>query len=138
MVDIAHLTQQLADKGKEYEHGFPYTVEELPGEVKVLKIVIEDREELPVFVSFTGEQILCICNLFKSSEVKPDALNEMHKMMLSANIPMPLSSFALIDEQYAIFGALSAQSSLADLVHEIEVLSSNGIEAIEAMREYLV
>ena len=138
MVEISDLLQQLAEKGQNYEHGFPFIVEEIPGEVTVLKVTVEDREELPVFVSITGDQLLCTSYLFKADEVKSDEVNAMNAAMLGANVAMPLSSFAKIDDQYLVFGALSLSSSLDDLVHEIEVLSSNSIDAIEAMREFLV
>ena len=64
-------------------------------------------------------------------------VDAMNKTMLAANISIPLSSFALVDDQYVIYGALSVNSSLEDIVHDIEVLSSNTIEAIDAMSDYL-
>lgn len=137
MVDLKTLANQLIEKGKDVENGFPFEVNPIPGEVEVLHIVVEDREELPIFVSACDEQILCIAYLFKQEEVNSASLAEMNKAMLTANISMPLSSFALVDDQYVIYGALSVNSSLEDIVHEIEVLSSNTIEAIEAMSDYL-
>jgi uncharacterized protein YjfI (DUF2170 family) len=61
----------------------------------------------------------------------------MNHAMLAANISIPLSAFAKIDTQYVIYGALSVESSLNDIVHELDVLASNTIEAIEAMQAYL-
>lgn len=137
MVELKTLANNLAEKGQDTERGFPFEVNPIPGEVEVLQIIVEDREELPIFVSASEEQILCIAYLFKDEEVKSGAEDEMNKAMLSANISMPLSSFAKIDDQYVIYGALSVNSSLEDIVHEIEVLSSNVIEAIEAMSNHL-
>jgi uncharacterized protein YjfI (DUF2170 family) len=137
MVDLKTLANQLADKGKGAENGFPFEVNPIPGEVEVLQIIVEDREELPIFVSASEEQILCIAYLFKEEEVKSGTIDEMNKAMLTANISIPLSSFAKIDDQYVIYGALSVNSNLEDIVHEIEVLSSNVLEAIEAMSDYL-
>lgn len=137
MVDISKLAQQLTEKGQQYEHGFPFTLEEIKDDVTVLKISVEDREELPVFVSVTGDQLLCIAYLFSTSEVQADQIDQMNSAMLRTNLAIPLSSFALLDKQYVIFGALALTSSLDEIVHEIEVLSSNALDAIEAMREYL-
>ena len=50
---------------------------------------------------------------------------------------MPLSAFGKVDGQYVIYGALSVHSSLHDLVHEIETLSSNSIASIAAVRDHL-
>ena len=66
-----------------------------------------------------------------------EKLAEMNNVMLSTSISMPLSSFAKIDRQYVVYGALSIHSSLYDIVHELEVLSSNSVEALEAMKDYL-
>lgn len=132
MIDI----KRLANAGKEVERGFLFEVNPIPGDIEVLQIVIEDREELPVYISCSDEQILCITYLFKEEEVKDEMKSEMNSAMLSTNIAMPLSAFGKIDRQYVIYGALSVNSSIEDIVHELEVLSGNSIEAIGAMSEY--
>jgi len=138
MVDITTLATRLDTLGKNADSSMPFEVNPIPGDVEVLQVLVEDREELPVFVSISEEQILCIVYLFKENEVQADAIADMNNSMLTASISMPLSSFAKIENQYVIFGALSAHSSAEDVVHEIEVLSSNAIEAIEVMSDYLV
>ncbi len=137
MVNLKTLANQLARKGKDSELGFPFEVNPIPGEVEVLQIIVRDREELPIFISTSEEQILCIAYLFKYEEVKTESIGDINKDMLATNISIPLSSFALVDDQYVIYGALSIHSSLEDIVNEVEVLSSNMIEAIEAMSDYL-
>ena len=138
MVNINKLADDLTEQGKNINDGFLFEVNPIPGEVEVLQIIIEDREELPIFISTSEEQVLCITYLFKEGEVKSDMANEINRAMLSTNISMPLSAFAKIDDQYVIYGALSVKSDLEDIVHEIETLSGNAIEAIEAMSDYLI
>jgi hypothetical protein len=104
----------------------------------VLQISIIGREELPVFVSVSEDQILCISYLWGTEEVKPECVNEMHESMLEMNIPMPLSSFSKIGDKYVVFGALSINSSFADVEHELAVLSNNAIEVIDDMSDYLL
>lgn len=137
MVDVTTLAQKLIEQGKDASRGFPFEVTPIPGDVEVLQITIEDKQELPIFVSVSEEQILCIAYLFKTDEVKPDNINDINRVMLSANISIPLSAFGLVGDQYVIYGALSTQSSMEDIVHELEALSSNTIEAIEVMSDYL-
>lgn len=137
MIDLQALANRLAQEGKDAARGFSFEVNPIPGEVEVLQIIVEDREELPIFVSACEEQILCIAYLFKEAEVRAEYLDEMNKAMLSTNISIPLSSFARIGDQYVLYGALSVHANLEDIVQEIEVLSSNTIEAIEAMGDYL-
>ena len=62
---------------------------------------------------------------------------EMFESMLSLNIPMPLSSFAKMDDKYAVFGAMSLNSSAEDVALEITSLSDNSLDAIEALSDYL-
>jgi len=69
--------------------------------------------------------------------VKPEAINDMHHEMLSMNVAMPLSSYAVLDDQYVLFGALSLHSSIDDVVYEIEMLSANTLEALEGLAHYL-
>jgi len=137
MIDIKKLAIDLALRGKSAENSFAFDVTPIPGEIEVLRISVEDREELPIFVSVSGEQILCIAYLFKEKEIETGKLDELNNTMLKINITMPLSSFAKIDEQYVIYGALSSSSTLFDVIHELEVLSSNAVESLEAMENYL-
>ena len=53
------------------------------------------------------------------------------------NVSIPLSAFSKIGTQYIMFGALSPQSSIDELLHEIELLSDNVLEAIDAVSDYL-
>lgn len=137
MIDLNTLANHLAEKGKDLESGFPFEVNPIPGEVEVLQIIVEDREELPIFVSLSEDQILCIAYLFRQEEINVEKYHEMHHAMLVANISIPLSAFAMIGDQYVIYGSLSVNASLEDVVYELEMLSSNTIEAIEAMSDYL-
>ncbi|MCK5296439.1 MAG: DUF2170 family protein [Alphaproteobacteria bacterium] len=134
-MDINKLAEQLVAQGKE-DDIFSFKVQPIHGDVEVLKVTVEDREELPVFLSIADTQILCISYLFKKDEIISSETASMNEAMLSMNVQMPLSSFAMIDEQYVVFGALSVNSTIDDIVHEIEMLSDNTLEALEAMKAY--
>lgn len=137
MVDTKTLASELTNLGKEEDRA-QFDIQPIPGEIEVLQIFVEGREELPVNLTVAGDEILCIVNLFKVNEVNKDMQDEMNSAMLAMNIPMPLSSFATIDDQYVVFGALSANSSVEDIAYEIETLSENSVEAIDALKEFLV
>ncbi|MFD2167951.1 YjfI family protein [Thalassotalea euphylliae] len=132
---IADHLNALADNS---ETGMVFDCQPISGEVDVLQVTIVGREELPVFVSVTDDQILAITYLWGAEEVKPDAINEMHTSMLEMSIPMPLSSFSKIGDKYVIFGALSISSTFADIEHELAVLNNNAVEIIDDMSDYLV
>ena len=137
MVDIKNIANELTKKSEDNSDYIKFEVGVIPGEVEVVQILVEDREELPIFISNTDGEILCMSYLFKAEELKSDVTAEIDSAMLSMNIAMPLSSFGKIDGQYVVFGSLSAKSDIDTLVHEIEILSDNTLEAIDAMKDYL-
>ena len=132
---IADHLNSLADNS---DTGMSFDCQPISGDVDVLQISILGREELPVFISVTEDQILCISYLWGVEEVKPASLNAMHESMLEMNIPMPLSSFSKIGDKYVVFGALSINSSFDDIEHELTVLSNNAVEVIDDMSDYLL
>lgn len=107
------------------------------GEQEVLQVIVDGNDELPIFVTRTDEQILCISYLFYQDEIKSDLRAEFNETLLKLNVTIPLSAFAKIDDKYAIFGALSVQSSLDDIAHELVTLGDNAIDALEAVTSYL-
>ncbi|OUS31991.1 hypothetical protein A9Q98_02225 [Thalassotalea sp. 42_200_T64] len=131
---IADHLNLLADNS---DTGLLFDCQPISGEVDVLQITISDREELPIFMSVTDDQILCITYLWGEEEVKVEKRVAMLEAMLEMNIPMPLSSFAKIGDKYVIFGALAISSSFSDIEHELAVLSNNAIEVIDDMDEFL-
>ncbi|NQY87001.1 MAG: YjfI family protein [Colwellia sp.] len=132
---IADHLNSLADNS---DTGMDFDCQPISGEVDVLQITILGREELPVFLSVTDDQILCISYLWGADEVKTDCVNAMHESMLEMNIPMPLSSFSKIGDKYVVFGALSINSTFEDIEHELAVLSNNALEVIDDMSDFLV
>ncbi|MEY8214449.1 MAG: YjfI family protein [Colwellia sp.] len=132
---IADHLNSLADNS---DTGMNFDCQPISGEVDVLQITILGREELPIFVSVTDDQILCISYLWGTDEVKSECVSNMHESMLEMNIPMPLSSFAKIGDKYVVFGALSTNSSFTDIEHELAVLSNNALEVIDDMSDYLL
>jgi hypothetical protein len=132
---IADHLNSLADNSNT---GMSFDCQPISGDVDVLQISILGREELPIFISVTEDQILCISYLWGTEEVKPSSLNAMHESMLEMNIPMPLSSFSKIGDKYVVFGALSINSSFDDIEHELAVFSNNAVEVIDDMSDYLL
>lgn len=118
--------------------GMNFDCQPISGEVDVLQVTLLGREELPIFVSVTDDQILCISYLWGADEVKNECVNTMHESMLEMNIPMPLSSFSKIGDKYVVFGALSINSTFEDIEHELAVLSNNAMEVIDDMSDYLL
>jgi uncharacterized protein YjfI (DUF2170 family) len=116
------------------ENGFRFTTAEADGAVEV---VVEDREEFPILVSADNEQIVCVTYLWDEAQVKEGQRTEMLSGLLEMNVPLPLSSFGKIGDRYVLFGALAANSRVEDVINELEILSDNTLEAIEAVAPFL-
>ncbi|WP_018690800.1 YjfI family protein [Algicola sagamiensis] len=134
-MDLRELSIKLADHEVEGVGFESFLIDS--DEQEVLQVVVEGNDELPVFVTRTDEQILCISFLFNKTEVKDGAAAEVNEKMLELNVPVPLSAFSIIADKYAIFGALSVDSSFDDIAHELVTLSDNAIDALEAFEPFL-
>ena len=136
-MNIHKIANHLTELGDESHTGLKFDCFPMDGEVEVLQVNVAGREELPVFVSVTDNQILCISYLWDESEVKEETRTQMFETMLELNIPMPLSSFAKIDDKYVVYGALSVTSSMEEIEQELSVLSDNCLEVIDELVEFL-
>lgn len=137
-MNIHTIANHLNGLGDNSETGFQFDCYPIDGDVEVLQVNLVGREEIPVFVSVTQNQILCISYLWGEDEVNQERRSEMFETMLELNIPMPLSSFAKVDDKYVVFGALSTQSSMLEVEQELSVLSDNCLEVIDEMASYLI
>ena len=136
-MNIKKIATALQELNSDAREGFDFDYQIIPGEEEVLQISLQGREEIPVYLTETDTQLLCISYLWDESEIKADSKTEMVEMMLDMNIPMPLSSFSRIGDKYAVFGALSLSSSAEDIAHEIVTLSDNSLDAIDVMSDFL-
>nr|VFJ73113.1 MAG: hypothetical protein BECKFM1743C_GA0114222_107021 [Candidatus Kentron sp. FM]VFJ74818.1 MAG: hypothetical protein BECKFM1743A_GA0114220_107991 [Candidatus Kentron sp. FM]VFK21574.1 MAG: hypothetical protein BECKFM1743B_GA0114221_107961 [Candidatus Kentron sp. FM] len=117
--------------------GIALTAEIVEGEVPLVKVEVEDREEFPIYLTVDEDQILCTTYLWQENEVTAHRRAQLMEDMLTMNLPMPLSSFGKIGDQYLIFGAMAVGSRIEEVQHEICVLSDNTLNAVEVMAEYL-
>ena len=134
-VKLEQLMENLSET--QLSDGTSLSLEMFDGENTVVCIKVEDREEFPIYMTADEGQILCITYLFGEDEVDPAKRAELAEAMLMLNVMIPLSAFSKIGNQYIMFGALSPRSSIDELLHEIELLSDNVLEAIATMSDYL-
>ena len=88
-MNIHTLANHLNSLGNNSQTGFQFDCYPIDGEVEVLQVNVVGREEIPVFVSVTDNQILCISYLWGENEVNQERRSEMFETMLELNIPMP-------------------------------------------------
>ncbi len=109
----------------------------IPGEVPVIQVCIEGRDELPIFVTCSDTQILCMCYLWSESEVLAERRTEMLETMLDLNPSVPLSSFGRVGDRYVLFGALARDARVEAVAQDIVALSDNALDALDALSEFL-
>ena len=103
-------------------------------------IIMHTHGDLPVFVTVSGEQILAESVLFALDDVANTA--EFNEYVLRTHKYLPLSTISLeLDKEngdyYHMFGALSATSSINEIILEIDTLAENTIQATEAFETFL-
>jgi uncharacterized protein YjfI (DUF2170 family) len=117
--------------------GLSVQLQPIPGSTPVVQVSIDGRDELPIFVTSSDMQIICICYLWTEDEVKPERRTELLESLLDLNPSVPLSSFGRVDGRYVLTGALGRNASVEDVAREVAVLSDNALDALDALSEFL-
>ncbi|WP_431111887.1 YjfI family protein [Variovorax paradoxus] len=117
--------------------GLAVQLQPIPGHTPVVQVSIEGRDELPIFITSSDMQVICICYLWTEEEVKPERRTELLESLLDLNPSVPLSSFGRVDGRYVLTGALGRDAGVEDIAREVAVLSDNALDALDALSEFL-
>jgi uncharacterized protein YjfI (DUF2170 family) len=104
-----------------------------------IHVSCKNHGDLPVFVAVQGDQILVESTLFPVSAI--ENAGEFNEMVLRSRSLFPLSALSIEqdgngEDQYVMYGALSAGSTLETVVTEIETLADNIINAASAFETF--
>lgn len=133
-------TLYQALKGTELVISGAATLELLDGAEASLLITMEEYGELPLFLAVAGGQIVVEAYLWPVSQIRDRAAFNEQVLRMQKVFPLStigIESFANGEAAYIAFGALSATSTLANVVYEIETLSDNVIQMTEAFEPIL-
>jgi len=131
---LQDLSKQLAKN--EYK-GYQFSCLPIHGQQEVLRVEVSGLEEIPIFMTVTENQILCISYLFTKKEIYSKKEADLNKYLLELNVPMPLSSFALVDDNYTIFGSLACGSKFESITQELILLAKNSTDTLQALEEFI-
>jgi len=134
MSQLQELTCTLGEINFE---GHTFNCLPIKGSQQVLQVLVSELDEMPIYVTVTDTQMLCITYLCHKQEVRDDKRAELNNAMLEMNVAMPLSSFAIVEDYYVVFGALATTSSTHDICKELVTLAANAYDALEAIEEFL-
>ena len=96
-----------------------------------------DTPDAVVIIVATDNQILAITPLFDEESVREDLRPELNRGLLTISLPMALSSVGIQDNRYVLFGAMAIETTMANLLHEIEVQIDNYNDVLEAVADYI-
>jgi uncharacterized protein len=137
MKKLLEKLQGLDDMIAQATGGMVVNLQPIAGDVPVVQVSIEGRQELPIFLTSSDAQLLCMCYLWADDEVRPERRTELLQALLDLNPSVPLSSFGRVGDRFVLFGSLSRQARTQDIAEEIVVLSDNALDALEALSEFL-
>jgi uncharacterized protein len=130
--DLAfQLNKAITDEGTTFDAA-------MTAEEGVLEVICSNNEEFPVHIAQTETQILTITPLFKTSEVAEGKVDELNTMLLQLSPAVPLSAVGLQGDTYILFGAMALESSVENVLHELEVQAENTLEVLEIVESLLV
>jgi len=109
----------------------------ITGEQEVLQVLVSGLEEMPIYVTVTDTQILCISYLFTKAELKDGCIPELNALLLELSLPMPLSGFSIVGDHYVIYGALALTSTSEHIMKELTTLAGNAVDALQTLEPYL-
>lgn len=137
MKQLLEKLQGLDDMIAQATGGMVVNLQPIAGDVPVVQVSIDGRQELPIFVTTSDSQLLCMCYLWTDDEVRPERRAELLQTLLELNPAVPLSSFGRVGDRFVLFGALSRQARTQEIAEEIVVLSDNALDALDALSEFL-
>ena len=117
--------------------GLGVHLQPIPGEVEVIQVSIEERDALPIYVTCSDSQVLCMCYLWTEEDIRVGRRTELLETLLDLNPSVPLSSFGRVGKHYVLLGALSRNARAEDVAQDVAALSDNAMDALEAMSEFL-
>jgi len=126
-------------KGKPKFSNGSCSIEVIEGIDASIVVIMHTHGDLPVFIIVSGEQILAEAVLFSLDDVINTV--KFNEYVLRTHKYLPLSTISLEADQengdyYHMFGALSATSSINEIILEIDTLAENTIQATEAFTAF--
>ena len=109
------------------------TLSELQGGA-ALQVRFPDHGDLEVTVTVAGEQLLASTLLWpRASQAAPTNFEE-HALRIHKFLPLSTFGITTVDGEdwYELFGALSANATLEDVLMELQRLAQNAVDVAEA------
>ncbi|MFQ3243917.1 MAG: hypothetical protein ACI9WC_003043 [Arenicella sp.] len=104
-----------------------------------VKIENNNNPDVEIVLIATENQLLSITPLFSVASVTPSRVAELDRALLAISLPMVLSSVSIQnDDRYVLFGSMAINTTIENLMYELEVQASNYDELMAALAEFIV
>lgn len=129
--------EDLAFKLNTYEdaEGTRFSAELSP-DAETLQVVCESDPDSSIVVIVSEEQIISISPLFDRDDIDADLLAKLDHTLLGLNPVIPLSSIGLQENVYILFGAMSVNTSIENIAHELAVQADNVTDVLASLENY--
>ena len=97
-----------------------------------------DSPEAIIVIVITGSQILSITPLLLVKSVIPERVAELNEILLTISLPLSLSSIGIQDDRYILFGSMAINTTIENLIHEIEVQVANYDDVMDSIDEFII
>jgi len=115
-------------------------VEEVPTADAAIQITLPEAGDLGVTIALTDREIFVSTPLVEAAQVRDAA--GFNEACLRLNPINPLSNLGLTTindrDVYIVFGEMAPDSTAEQVELEIRTLADNAIDAVEALKSYLV
>ena len=113
------------------------TVRVMEGAEPVLRVLMHEHGDLPIYLSVGAEQIVVSALLWPVDE--QENRNAFNEFLLKAQKIVPLSNFGITTvagrDYYELFGELACKTTLQTVLIELRMLAENAIEAASDLRD---
>ena len=133
MTDLTMLVSKL--NGYETKTGATLFAE-LLADTGTIKITSTENEDSIIFLLATDEQIITVTPLFKLSDIPEAKHPELFKELLTLSPVIPLSSLAIQEDGVILFGSMSVNTVLENIVDELDTQIDNYSEVLVAFSDY--
>ena len=115
-------------------------VEEVPTADDALQVVLPDCGDLAIMIAITDRQLFVSTPLVEAEQVRDRAA--FNEACMRLNPINPLSNLGLMtindSDTYIVFGELAPDATPEQIELEIRTLADNALDAVEALKPYLV
>lgn len=114
-------------------------VHRVEGIEPTLRLVMRDYGDLPVFVAVGGLQIVVQVLMWPVEHIRDAAAFNAHVLRTHKFVPLTTMGIEPVAGApwYILFGSLDTQSSLSNVLFEIETVAENAIASVDAYRFFL-